>query len=101
MKNFRTYNLAKTLYQSCQGLRVPDRHFKDQLQRASLSILLNTAEGFGRRTRKDRSRHYTIALGSLREVQALLDILNASFQCGLADSLGAHLYRLIQNPGGD
>ena len=100
MKNFKTYHLAKNLYLDCQGLKMPNRHVQDQLQRASLSIALNVAEGHGRRTGKDRRRHYYIALGSLREVQAILDITQSEPQTEKANILGAHLYRLCQNPGG-
>ena len=100
MKNFKTYNLAKNLYRACQGLKMPNRHFRDQLQRASLSIVLNLAEGVGRRTAKDRRRHYHIAFGSLREVQALLDIIEANHQAKLADQIAGCLYKLLRNPGG-
>jgi hypothetical protein len=37
------------------------RILRDQLERASLSVILNTAEGAGRRSRKDKRRHYAIA----------------------------------------
>lgn len=45
----------------------------DQLRRASLSIPLNIAEGYGRRTTPDRSKFYGIARGSAHECGALLD----------------------------
>ena len=47
----------------------------DQLKRASLSIPLIIAEGYGRRTGKDRSRFYDIARGSAHECGAILDAL--------------------------
>jgi len=40
-----------------------------QLKRAVISITSNIAEGFSRRTNKDKIQFYYIALGSLTEVQ--------------------------------
>ena len=48
---------------------------RDQLERASISIILNIAEGAGRRTIPDRRRHFVIAQGSTYECAAILDIL--------------------------
>ncbi|MCE9555584.1 MAG: four helix bundle protein [Planctomycetes bacterium] len=50
---------------------------KDQLDRASTSILLNIAEGNGKYTPKDRCRFFDIAHGSALECAAGLDILVA------------------------
>jgi four helix bundle protein len=52
-----------------------NRILKDQLERASLSIVLNTAEAGGRRSRRDKARYYAIARGSATETAALLDVL--------------------------
>ncbi len=48
---------------------------KDQLDRASASVLLNLAEGCGRRQRRDRARFYGMARGSAMESAAIVDIL--------------------------
>ena len=47
----------------------------DQLDRASLSVALNIAEGAGRSTPRDQARHYAIARGSAFECLAVLDLL--------------------------
>ena len=45
----------------------------DQLRRASLSIPLNIAEGYGKRSAAERCHHYDIARGSAHECGAVLD----------------------------
>jgi len=50
---------------------------KDQLDRASTSILLNIAEGNGKYSAKDRCRFFDTAHGSALECAAGLDILVA------------------------
>ena len=98
MKNFRTYQLAKSFYWQSQGIKLK-AHFKDQYDRALLSVVLNIAEGSGKATKRDRQKFYTIAMGSLREVQAILDLVGYDDILKASDSLAASLYRLIQNPG--
>ncbi len=49
--------------------------FKDQLKRASLSIVLNIAEGYGKYHNRDKVRFYQIAKGSAHECAAVLDCL--------------------------
>jgi len=50
---------------------------RDQLDRASTSIVLNLAEGNGKRTYPDRSRFFDIARGSALECAGFLDVLVA------------------------
>lgn len=45
----------------------------EQFKKASLSIPLNIAEGYAKRTTKDRARSYDHARGSAHECGALLD----------------------------
>ena len=53
----------------------------DQLDRASLSSLLNTAEGNGRRQRQTRAKFLDDARGSVTECAACLDALVAKGIC--------------------
>jgi four helix bundle protein len=50
---------------------------RDQLERASASIVLNTAEGAGRVWTADKADHYAIARASATECAALIDTLRA------------------------
>ena len=42
----------------------------DQMRRSALSISSNIAEGFARKTRRDKRQFYIISLGSLAELQS-------------------------------
>ena len=50
---------------------------RDQLERASVSFVLNIAEGAGRYSRGEKRRHYSSAHGSAVESVAVLDLLVA------------------------
>ncbi len=52
-----------------------DLNIRDQLRRASLSILLNFSEGAGKYSKKDKKRFYIIARGSNQECAAIINIL--------------------------
>ena len=54
-----------------------DAILRDQLLRASVSIVLNIAEGAGRRSRRDKARFYSMARGSAAECGAILYLLRA------------------------
>jgi len=53
----------------------------DHLDRASLSILFNTAEGNGKRQRQVRAKFFDDARGSATECAACLDALVAKAAC--------------------
>jgi four helix bundle protein len=70
------YQVALELHTQCAVLvAAAQRVVRDQLERASLSVVLNTAEAGGRHSRREKSRFYAIARGSATEVAALLDVL--------------------------
>ena len=71
-------------------VRRVDRHLADQLNRASVSVSLNIAEGGGFRNRRDRN-HFAIALGSCREVRCALEIVRAIGVIGTSVSLDEQL----------
>ena len=54
-----------------------DPYIMDQWKRASLSILLNLAEGTGRMAEADKQHFLTIARGSTYESVAILDLLQS------------------------
>ena len=85
--------LAIELYQEVSSLALKNP-VKDQLNRAALSIALNLAEGSGRFSKRDQKRFYSIALGSLREVQVLVKIIRNEDLIKRYDRLGGLVYRL-------
>jgi four helix bundle protein len=95
LQKFRTYQLAIEFHQACRKLKLPS-HLRSQLLRSSSSVALNVAEGSAKPTPADQRRFYGIALGSLRESQANLDLFGTAPAevRSLADRLGGHLYRL-------
>src|SRR5690349_23877796 len=57
-----------------EGLPRGRSHLSDQFTRASLSIVLNLAEGAGKHSKLDKRRYYVTARGSATESAALLDV---------------------------
>lgn len=56
------------------GLPRGRSHLADQFTRASMSVVLNIAEGAGKLSKGDKRRYYLSARGSATESAALLDI---------------------------
>jgi four helix bundle protein len=71
------YNVALRAHEAaCAALpQRGARIIRDQLERATPSIVLNVAEGAGRRSAPDKRRFYEVARGSATETAALLDVL--------------------------
>jgi four helix bundle protein len=96
--NFRTSQHAVTFYRATRQLKLA-AHLRNQLERAAASVVLNLAEGSERQTTADKRKFYNIALGSLRECQAILDLTESTSAPSrkLADKVGASLWNLIQS----
>ena len=62
---------------------------RDQLERASSSVVLTLAEGCGRRTRRDRLHFFSMAQGSAMECAAAIDLLRVLGHVTLADATRA------------
>ena len=93
LKNFRTFHLALSFYEECQKLKLAP-HLRDQLTRATESILLNLGEGSAKPSAKDRARFYSMALGSFRESQIILSLACQQGLLTQFDGLGGCLYKL-------
>jgi four helix bundle protein len=61
--------LVKEVYQSFTSIK--DYSFRDQIQRAALSIMSNIAEGFDRGSNREFIQFLVIARGSVSEVKSL------------------------------
>ena len=65
--------LTKQIYKiSSSGTFAKDFGLKEQIRRASISIMLNIAEGFARKTDKEFARFLVHSHGSAAEVQSAL-----------------------------
>jgi four helix bundle protein len=58
-------------------LRIAPAFLRDQIDRASASVVLTLAEGVGRVSGPDRAHFFAIARGSAFECAAVLDLLHA------------------------
>jgi four helix bundle protein len=79
-EKLEVYQLSLAFIAWCEPIMadIPRTHAaRDNLDRASTSIPLNTAEGNGRYTEHDRCRFFDIARGSALECAACLDTLVA------------------------
>lgn len=64
----RAQDLAVDIYRLTRSFPSEEKFaLTDQLRRAASSVSANIAEGFGRRTLKDKLHFYAIAYGSLLE----------------------------------
>lgn len=77
-----------------------NRVLRDQFERASLSIILNLAEGCGRVSRRQRRYHFGVARGSATECAAMTDVLrlrrlSPPSECFRARSLAVRCVQML------
>ena len=97
MNNFFAHQKAVEFYKLVVKEKMP-YYLKDQINRAASSVALNLAEGSGKISPKEQCRFYKIALGSVRECQSVLKLLDRD-ETSLyeaVDFLGVVVYRLIR-----
>jgi four helix bundle protein len=74
------------------------RSIADQFERAASSILLNTAEGAGRRAGKEKAHFFDMARGSATECAAILDVLEIRrlAKAGLLEEARCLLHQVVR-----
>ena len=78
VETFDVYRVSLDACRACAPIAATlTAILKDQLLRASSSVVLNIAEGFGSSSRGVKRRHYEIARGSAVESIAVLDLASA------------------------
>jgi len=100
-EQFPVYQKAEQYY--VKSLKVlankqVDKNLKDQLKRASISIVLNIAEGAGKYSKNDKKNFYVIAKGSANECVAIIRILKLEgiIEESLFDSLYIDLLEIAK-----
>ncbi len=77
-RRFQVYQDAKVLHKEIvflvNGFPRTSFYLADQIKRSSLSVVLNIAEGSSKQSDKDFNRFIAIALGSVNETVASLEI---------------------------
>ena len=84
--------LTLLIYKSFKDNR--DFSFRDQIQRASVSIMNNIAEGFERKGDKEFQRYLYIAKGSAGEVRSMLYLADELNYIGKEEFI--HLSGLVE-----
>ena len=90
--------LTREIYRvTNRGDFAKDFGLRDQIRRASVSIMSNIAEGFGRGGNREFVQFLSMAKGSVSEVQAQLYV--AADAGYLAKDQFQHLYSIAQSTG--
>lgn len=71
----KSKELNKEILRFLKENRNIDSFLRDQLRRASISIVINIAEGSGKYSKPDKKNFYTTARGSVYECVSLFEII--------------------------
>lgn len=94
----KAHELTLSIYKTTPLFPNTERYaLTQQIQRATVSIAANIAEGFHRNTKKDRCYFYTIGLTSLEEVKYYV-ILSKDLEY-ISDEYARNLYSLCNEVG--
>jgi len=78
-ENLDVYKKAKELNKDVLSFlkenKQIDSYIRDQLKRASISIVINIAEGSGKFSKPDKRNFYIISRGSVYECVSLLELI--------------------------
>ncbi len=67
--------INKDVLKFLKNNRQVDSYLRDQLRRASISMVINIAEGTGKFSKADKKNFYTISRGSVYECVSLFEII--------------------------
>lgn len=108
-KGLFIYKLSSELHILCTNLLKKinvEKYVTDQLGRASLSVVLNIAEGTGKSSSREKRKFLIISRSSLLETVAIIDILYRRGLVGIneyenieskAEEISKILFKMIQN----
>lgn len=71
----RAKELSREILKFLKEQRHIDSYLRDQLRRASISVVINIAEGSGKFSKADKRNFYTTARGSVYECVSLFEII--------------------------
>ena len=94
------YLAARDVAVRVHRVGIRDSELRDQATRAAKSCFLNVSEGLPSKMTGVRRRHFAIALGSLGELCAALDLATAIGAVDVGADLDAALARLAALVGG-